>query len=97
MNLNEFMEEKAALRASVSLQLLQLQFQLLDLVVGLFRIAATLRVPQFGDLQLEVINFDGAPLELLDQALGENCLLRWRFDNIVPSLVICELIDAYYR
>jgi hypothetical protein len=48
----------------VGLQVFQLQLQLLDLVVELFRLTAELHAPQFGDLQLEVLDLDGARVQL---------------------------------
>ena len=59
----------------VSLQVLQLQFQLFDLLVELLRLAAELHAPQFGDLQLEMLDLDVARVELLNQA-GDDLLLR---------------------
>lgn len=51
----------------VGLQVFQLQLQLLDLVVQLFRLAAELHAPQLGDLQLEVFDLDGARVQLFSQ------------------------------
>jgi hypothetical protein len=52
----------------VGLQVFQLQLQLLELVVQLFRLAAELHAAQFGDLQLEVFDLDGARIQLFGQA-----------------------------
>ena len=50
------------------LQVLQLQLELFDLLVQLFRRAAEPHTPQFRNLQLEVLDLDGARVELFGQA-----------------------------
>jgi hypothetical protein len=55
-------------RRLVGLEVFQLQFQLFDLVVQLFRLAAELHAPQLGDLQFEVLDLDGARVQLLCHA-----------------------------
>ena len=65
--------------AFVSLQVFQLQFQLLDLVVELLRLAAELHAPQFGNLQLEMLDLDGARAQLFVQTFHHLVLAeQWR-------------------
>jgi hypothetical protein len=54
--------------AFVGLQVFQLQFQLLDLMVEFFGLAAELHAPQLGDEQLEVLDLGGARVQLYRQA-----------------------------
>ena len=61
--------------ALISLHVFQLQFQLLDLVVELFRLAAEPLAPRFDDLPLEMLNLDSTRVELLCQA-DDDLLLR---------------------
>ena len=53
----------------VGLQVFQLQFELLDLVIELFGLAAELHAPQFGDHQLQMLDLGGARVQLFAAAL----------------------------